>query len=83
MNLETRVIVEVLADAKRRGVPLPQAALDRIKYNKARLRVHRQMARECKPVFRVMQENTCKRLLNDNKRVRRLIQTYESWKVGE
>jgi hypothetical protein len=82
VKLEHRVIVEVLNDAYRRQVPLSQAALDRIKFNKARLRVHRQMARECKPLFREMQERTCKRLLNDNKRVRQLIKTYESWKVG-
>jgi hypothetical protein len=82
MTKDSAVIVEVVTDAYRRRVSLAQAALDRIASNRASLRVWRK--REMRgAAFEAMRERACHRLLIDNRRTRRLIATYASWRGVE
>lgn len=78
---DTRVILDVVGDACKNKLSLNQAAVARIQSNKVWLRLRRKQIRQTtNPRLRKWLEDGCTRLLNDNKRVKRLIKTYASWR---
>lgn len=81
---DVRVILEVLQDARVRNLPVAAAAQDRLARNLAALRLQRDAIRECRfrsPAIAAGRERICRRILTDNRRVKRLIKTYASWRA--